>query len=344
MTSTPPTRAEVENALRLQDEFDQGRPATATEAMAVASRIYADWQTARANNPEGRELPTLLDYVRDLADHGDVTSPDRGMIRAFWSYRSQQEGSPREVRHQFLAEACGQTRGYQVLESTPAGALLDSYHLANPLVQAALAQDYDVDTQDTDQAIKYAWRTVSDRYTLAAQGPVVIFATDITEGSILGANEMPIVLAHENVGKDAVSFPLEMPRHEHLPTEIDTLIAQPPLRAQVRKDDFDPGMSPKDFATKLADLDVPENQREAHEAALWRLSTANSYDELNTRAEQNATPQQKGSAFTQGMNPRPVARPAAPRGPTGHGVYDPTVVALPTLAPGPSPAPAGVER
>ncbi|WP_137993578.1 hypothetical protein [Streptomyces vilmorinianum] len=341
MTAAPPTQAEIENALRLQEEFDRGKPGTPAEAMAVASRIYADWQAARENNPPDRQVPDLLSYVRDLADNGSVTNPDRGMIRAFWSYRSQPEGAPRAVRHQFLAQACGQTRGYQVLEETPAGGRLDSYHLSNPLVQAALAKDYEVDVQDVAKVNSYAWKTVSDRYALAAEGPVVIFATDITEGSILGANEMPIVLAHEKVGKDAVSFPLEMPRHEHLPPEIDALIANPPLRAQVRMEDHDPDKSPKDFAAKLAALDIPENQREAHEAALWRLSTANTYDELTTRAEQNAIPQQKTSAFTPGMTTRPASRTAAPRGPTGHGVYNPAIA---PPAPALTPAQPGVER
>ncbi|MEU6945808.1 hypothetical protein ABZ957_11355 [Streptomyces sp. NPDC046316] len=336
MTASPPTRNEIDNALRLQDEFDQGKPTSAEEAMAVVARIYGDWQTAREQNLPGREVPDILSYVRDLADHGSVTNPDRGIIRAFWSYRSQPEGASREVRHQFLAQACGQTSGYQVLEETPAGALLDSYHLANPHVQQVLAADHEVEVAEVGETNAYAWKTVSDRYAEAVAGPVVTFATDITGGSILGANEMPIVL--EKVGKDAVSFPVAMPRHEHLPPEIDALIANPPLRAQVRKEDFDPTTSPKDFAAKLADLDVPENQREAHEAALWRLSTANTYDELNTRAAQNVPAQQQHSAFTPGLTPKPATRPSAPRGPTGHGVYDPTLA-----PPAPAPAPTGVE-
>ncbi|MGW6565430.1 hypothetical protein [Streptomyces sp. NPDC054975] len=338
--TAPPTRAEIENALRLQDEFAQGRPETPSEARAVVSRIYSDWQAAKAEAAPERPLDDIPSYIRDLAAHGDVTNPDRGIIRAFWSYRSQPEGAPREVKHQFLAQACGQARGYQVLEETPAGQTLDSYYLASHLVRDLLAEDHGVDEDDLKAATAEAWKTVSDRYALAAEGPVVTFSTDITAGSILSASEMPILLAHEKVGKDAVSFPLEMPRHDHLPPEIDALIADPPLRAQVRKEDFDPSKSPKEFAAKLADLDVPENQREAHEAALWRLSTANTYDELNTRAAQNVPAQQQHSAFTPGLTAKPVTRPAAPRGPTGHGVYDPADIELPA----PAPAPTGVER
>ncbi|MGW2016434.1 hypothetical protein [Streptomyces sp. NPDC001927] len=336
MTAAPPTRSEIDNALRLQDEFDRGKPTSAEEAKVVVAGIYADWQRAKAENIEGRPVPDIQTYIRDLADHGEVTNPDRGVIRAFWSYHSQPEGAPRDVRHQFLAQACGQSRGYQVLEETPAGGLLDSYHLSNPHVKRVLASDHEVDTAKLVDATAYAWRTVSDRYADAAKGPVVAFATDIDETSILGANEMPIIL--EKVGKDAVSFPLPMPRHEHLPPEIDALIANPAIRAQVRMQDFSPNNSPKEFAAKLAALDIPDNQLEAHEAALWRLSTANTYDDFAPSTEQNAIPQQKGSAFAPGV----TTQPAPARAPAGHGVYDPAAVETPP--PAPAPAPTGIEH
>ncbi|MCH0542661.1 hypothetical protein I3F58_24495 [Streptomyces sp. MUM 203J] len=338
MTEAVPTPEEIEYALRLQDEYQQTKPRNEAEGRAVAARIFGDWQSAQE---QGGNIPDLLSFVRDVAENGAVTSEERGSTRAFWSFKSQPEGASRVVEHRFLAQACGATRGYQVLEDTPAGQQLDSYHLWDREVQRALVRDYELDQGEVDDTKKYVWSTVSERYAQAAEGPVAAFATDITEGSVLGHDELPILLAHEMVGKEGVNFPLAMPRHEHLPPEVDVLIADPPIRAQIRMEDFDPEKSPKEFAAKLAALDIPENQREAVEGALWRLSTANSYDELADKAAKNeATQPQKGSAFTVGSVARPAAQPAAPRGPTGHGVINPTV-APPELTPA---AHSGIEH
>ncbi|MGW2204005.1 hypothetical protein [Streptomyces sp. NPDC001774] len=337
MYDAPPTQEEIDTAFRLRDEYTKATPSNAEEASVLAGQIYGDWQTAQA---EGRTTaPDLLSFLRDIGDNASVTAADRGSVRAFWAYESQPEGAPEPIAHRFLARACGASRGLQVLQETDGGRQMDSYRLETSLMQDALVEDFGLKREELEAAVNDTWVTLSERYALASEGPVVAFVGDIAERTVLGRDELPILLTHSKVGKEGVKFPVPLPENEHLPREIHTFIADPQLRCQMRMEDYAADKPPRDFAAKLADLDVPENQREAHEAALWRLSTANSYDELNTRAEQNAIPQQKGSAFTHGMNARSVARPAAPRGPTGHGVYDPAIE-----PPAPAAALAGVER
>ncbi|MGW7361918.1 hypothetical protein ACWGI8_00460 [Streptomyces sp. NPDC054841] len=341
MFDAPPTQKEIKTAKRLAEEYQAATPSNEEEASVLARRIYEDWQ-AVASTPGRTAAPDLLSFIRDIGEHGSVTAEDRGTTRAFWSYESRPEGEDRKpIQHRFLARACGASRGLQVLQETEGGRQMDSYRLEGELVPRILEREYGVDGVELKSVVDQAWVRLSERYAEAAQGPVVAFVPDIAERTVLGQYELPILLAHPKVGKEGVKFPIPMPEHKHLPPEIDALIADQPLRAQIRMEDFDLKASPKDFAAKLADLDVPENQREAHESALWRLAAANSYDELVTRAVENQTLEQKGSAFTPGVTERPVSRPAAPRGPTGHGVYNLTVE---PPAPALVPAQTGVER
>ncbi|MEU2582823.1 hypothetical protein ABZ612_07640 [Streptomyces avermitilis] len=334
-----PSAREIARALELQDAHQAARPRTPEQAMGVAAHIYADW---RAAHERGESYPDLPSYVRGVAGTGSVTSAERGEVRAFWSWKSQPEGAPREVEHRFLAQACGESRGVQVLEDSPAGSRLDAYWLWEPLVQDVLAKNYKQNPAELKALAPEVWSTVSQRYAEAAEGPVVAFAADIGAESVLGKDELPRLLAHTNVGKENIRFPLPSPRHEHLPPEIDALIADDAVRAQVRMNDFDPAKSPKDFAQKLGGIDVPERLRENHEAALWWLGLADGYDELTARP---AEPKRAAAnEFLPGVDVRPVARPAAPRGPTGHGVLNPAAaLSLPPPA-APVHQPAGIER
>ncbi|MEV5873604.1 hypothetical protein AB0L75_05080 [Streptomyces sp. NPDC052101] len=230
----------------------------------------------------------------------------------------------------------------QVLEDSPAGAQLDSYHLFNDEVRLVLAKDYQVDPAQLQETADQVWKTVSGRYAEAATGPVVAFAADVGKDSVLGADELPRLLAHEQVGKEHIEWPIEMPRHEQLPPDIDELIGDKTLRSQWRMEDINPAItSPKDFARKLSGMDVPERLKQQHEAALGRLGSADTYEELNAPA------QQRGPAvneFLPGVKVRPIALPAAPRGPTaGHGVLNPAA-ALTLPPPMPEQQPAGMER
>ncbi|MGW2489397.1 hypothetical protein ACWCV9_19585 [Streptomyces sp. NPDC001606] len=338
----PPTQDEIADALALEDAHALTQPRNRDEARAVVARMYADWGAAYE---EGRQFPDVLSFVRDIAENGAVTHPERGEMRAFWSWRSQPEGAPREIGHRYLAQACGRSRGLQVLEDSPAGAQLDSYHLTNEEVKLALAQDYQLDLEQVEETSQYVWKTVSGRYAEAATGPVVAFAADIGRGSVLGADELPRLLAHEKVGKENIEFPIDMPRHEHLPQEIDELIGDKTLRSQWRMEDIDPGAStPKDFAQKLAGMDVPERLKETHAAALGRLGAANSYEELNAPAPQQErrTPAMRNE-FLPGVKIRPVAMPG-PRAPASqHGVINPAA-ALTLPPPAAVQQPTGVER
>ncbi|WP_411084035.1 hypothetical protein [Streptomyces sp. cmx-18-6] len=233
------------------------------------------------------------------------------------------------MQHRFLARACGESRNLQVLEDTPAGGQMDSYHLADENVVDVLARDYRVKRDDLEKAVPEVWATLSERYAEAAEGPVIAFAADITEDSVLGKDELRVLLAHPEVGKEGVKFPVPMPRHEHLPPEIDEFIAEDAVRCQVRMGDFDVRNSPRDFAAKLGAIDVPEGRQAAHAQVLSRLSAASTYDEPN--APPPAEPKQqsaRASAFMPGVTVRPTAAPAAPRGPTGHGVINPMAVDL----------------
>ncbi|MFD3805914.1 hypothetical protein ACFWSF_11320 [Streptomyces sp. NPDC058611] len=337
--STPPTPDEISRAISLQDADRAGKPRTPAEAAAVTSRIYADWRTAHA---QGRATPDIASFVRDIAANQSVTHEDRGTTRAFWSWKSQPEGAPQVVDHRFLAQACGESRSYQVLEDTPAGRQLDAYQLWEPLVKEALVNDFALDEADVDALAPEVWATISGRYAEAAEGPAVAFCADIGAGSILGKDELPRLLAHEKVGKDNVGFPLPAPRHEHLPAEIDELIANDSLRCQVRMEDFDArNTSPKDFAAKLGALDVPEGLQEAHTAALARLSSATDYDELAAPAAPEPPKHQalpaRADAFLPGVAVRPTAALPSPRGPSTHGVVNPVAAEV-------APKPVGIEH
>ncbi|MFC8273347.1 hypothetical protein ACFUJR_12615 [Streptomyces sp. NPDC057271] len=327
----PPTQDEIDTAFRLKEEYEKATPSTPDEATVVAQRIYGDWQTARA---EGRSTTKdILEFIAEIGAKHEVTSPDRGSVRAFWAYESQPEGAHEPIQHRFLARAMGASRGLQVLQETEGGRRMDSYRLEGELVPNALEREYGVDGKRLKTVVDDAWVNLSERYAREATGPVVALVGDIAERTVLGKDELPILLAHEKVGKEGVKFPVPLPENEHLPRGIHSFIAHPELRSQMRMEDYAKDKSPKEFAAKLAGLDVPENEREAHEAALWRLSTANTYDELNTRAAQNVPAQQQHSAFTPGLTTKPATRPAAPRGPTGHGVYNPTAIAPPAPEP-----------
>ncbi|MCY0961753.1 hypothetical protein [Streptomyces sp. H27-H5] len=332
--STPPTPDEISRAISLQEADRAGRPRTEAEAEAVTARIYADWRAAHA---EGRVTPDIASFIRDVAAHRSVTNEDRGATRAFWSWKSRPEGAPRVVDHRFLAQACGESRAYQVLEDSPAGRQLDAYRLWEPLVKESLVNDFALDAAEVDGLAPEVWATISGRYAEAAEGPVVAFCADIGAHSILGKDELPRLLAHETVGKENVGFPLPAPRHEHLPPEVDALMANESLRCQVRMEDYDVQTTvPKDFAAKLGALDVPENLREAHASALSRLSSAHTYDELAApappepaaRQQQHQQQQQhvvsaRAAAFLPGVTIRPTAAPPSPRGPSTHGVSNP---------------------
>lgn len=311
--------------------------------LELAGRIFSDCQSAQA----GQSRLDLPAFVKDLSENTSVTNEDRGPDRAFWSYESQPEGADSPIPHRFLARAFGESRGLQVLEDTPAGHQLNSYFLGNANVVEAMVEHFGIDADELGAAHGKAWDTLSTRYAEATEGLVIALAADITEDSVLGKTEIPALLENSKVGKEGIKFATPMPRHDHIPAGIDALLADDPVRCQLRKEDYDPEKSPKDLAAKLAAIDVPDNQRMAHEAAMWQLASANTYPELSAHTAAKQSPQaaqtaqaaQAGNAFLPGMGARPAARPTAPRGPTGHGVINPAAP-LPSVAP----AQSGVER
>ncbi|MEV7519480.1 hypothetical protein [Streptomyces sp. NPDC091371] len=332
----PPTPQEIARAFELWDEHLASIPDDPASARALAERIYQDCQ---ATVPSGEPAPKLLDFIANLAETGSVTNEDRGPVRAFWSHESQPEGADRPVPHRFLARACGESRNLQVLEDTPAGHQLNSYHLGNPLVVDALERHFAFDDEKLATTHGEAWDTLSRHFANAAETKVVAFVPDISaERSVLGRDEMPLLLQNENVGKDGVKFPVPLPRHEHIPADIDAFIANPSVRSQLVMEDYAEEKSPEAFAVKLNAIDVPEEQKETHERIVDRLSMATSYKEmLGQEAPEAKRPSVRTNSFLPGVNVSHGIVPAARSGPAGHG-------AIPPAAPQIAPKAAGIEH
>ncbi|MER5977645.1 hypothetical protein ABT142_14115 [Streptomyces sp. NPDC001857] len=70
--ASPPTPAEIADAVERQRAARRAEPRSRAEDAAVADRIHADWGTARE---QGRELPDLPSFVRDVARNASVTLP-----------------------------------------------------------------------------------------------------------------------------------------------------------------------------------------------------------------------------------------------------------------------------
>lgn len=110
------------------------------------------------------------------------------------------------VPNRFLARACGESRGLQVLEDTPAGHQLNSYALDNRHVLEGLVEHFDFDPEELDAVHGQAWDSLSDRFAEATEGLAIPFAADVTRGSVLGKTEMPTLLKKADVGKEGVKF------------------------------------------------------------------------------------------------------------------------------------------
>ncbi|MFD3935176.1 hypothetical protein ACFWSF_11310 [Streptomyces sp. NPDC058611] len=332
-TEAPPTPDEIARAIAFEGEHAESEPADETAGRRLAARLFQDCQSAQP----GQTAPDLLGFITHISEQGSVTNEDRGPDRAFWSFKSQPEGADRAIPHRFLARAYGESRDLQVLEDTPAGNQLNGYFLGNEFMVDALAQHFDFAPEELDATHGAAWLTLSDRYAEATEGLVITFAADITEGSVLGNTEMPKLLRKSNVGKDGIRFAVPMPRHEHLPPEIDAFIANDPVRCQLVMEDYDPAKSPEEFAMRLDAIDIPEDQKETHKQIVDRLSTANSYEELNPATPEAKRQRVRTNSFLPGVNVGHGVVPAPRSGPAGHGAVE---AAAPHLAP----RPVGIEH
>ncbi|MFE0579101.1 hypothetical protein [Streptomyces sp. NPDC058874] len=332
----PPTPEEIARAFVLAQAQADAEPTEMEDGNRLALRIHQDYL---ATVPEGEKGPGLLAYIANLAETESVTNEGRGPDRAFWSYVSQLDGVDEPVPNRFLARACGESRGLQVLEDTPAGHLLNAYCLSNVKVVDSLAQHFDFEPEDLDAVHGTAWDRLSERYAEATTGTVVAFAADITKGSVLGKTEVPELLRNAAVGKDGIKFATPLPRHEHLPADIDAFITNDPVRCQLVMEDYHPDASPRDFAAKLEAIDVPEDQKEARAAIVERLSQAAAYPDLVQETPEPGPKAALTDSFLPGMNVGHSIVPAARGVPTGHGAGA-HVPPTPQLAP----KPAGVEH
>ncbi|MFJ3841402.1 hypothetical protein ACIPY6_38655 [Streptomyces sp. NPDC090054] len=330
----PPTPEEISRAIAFQEDHIKSSPGDLAAGNELATRFYRDCQSAQPGNRQ----PDLLGFITSLSQES-VTNEDRGPDRTFWSYESQPEGADRPILHRFLARAYGESRGLQVLEDTPAGNQLNSYHLDNKYVKAALAKHYGVKGDTLDTTHGEAWDKLSERYAEATEGLVITLAADITADSVLGETEMPKLLENSKVGKEAIRFAVALPEREHIPADIHAFMSNDAVRCQLRKGDDDPQKSPEEFAKKLAAIDVPEDQKEAHRGIVARLSAAQDYQDLKPPPEpKQQGPSKRAKAFMPGVSMDNGIPPAAPsRGPTGHGVMNPVAAGL-------APKPAGIEH
>ncbi|MEU4270117.1 hypothetical protein [Streptomyces sp. NPDC026092] len=274
--------------MELEEAYKAGRPLPPERVAEAVGLLHSDWQAAGGKD----KFKDVLAFSDHVAKTVSATSQDRGEVRAFWSWRSQPEGAPREVGHRFLAQACGESRGYQVLEDTPVGRRLESYELWDEDVQAALTDRYLLDEDTVSNAPYEIWDGASAEYAKEVTGQVAVFAAEIGADSILGKTEMPKILGPQGVGRDAVGFPIDFPHQAHLPAEMHDLLADPAVRCQLRREDYLPGGStPETFVAKLAALDVPEHQKEALAAAVAQLSAVETYEELTGPAAENDQPE-----------------------------------------------------
>ncbi|MFJ3880774.1 hypothetical protein ACIPW5_25365 [Streptomyces sp. NPDC090077] len=299
----------------MQKQHAEAMPRNQQAGAEVAERIYRDYQ---ASYPDGG--PTLPDFIAGIGRNVSVTNDARGPHRAFWSYESVLEGADTPVPNRFLARACGESRGLQVLEDTPAGHQLNSYALDNRHVLEGLVEHFKFDAEELDTVHGQAWDALSDRFAEATEGLAIPFAADVTRDSVLGKTEMPALLKKANVGKEGVKFATPLPPHDHLPKEIHELISADPFRCQLFKDDYAFTKSPQSFAGALAAIDVPESHKVAHKQSVDRLARANSYGELKLKAQ--------ASAFLPGVTLPTSVTQAATRSRGGHGVLNPVTAEL----------------
>ncbi|WP_137993565.1 hypothetical protein [Streptomyces vilmorinianum] len=218
--------------------------------------------------------------------------------------------------HRFLAQACGESRGYQVLEDTPVGRRLESYELWDEDVKATLADRFALDEDYVNEAPAKIWDAASAEYAKAATGPVAVFAAEIGAGSILGGTEMPRVVGPEGVGREAVGFPIDFPQQAHLPADMHDLMADPAVRCDLRREDYQPNSStPAQFAAKLATLHVPEHQKEALAAAVAQLSAVEKYEELAAPTAEPKQPELNEPALTEPETKVPAPAQTVPKQP-----------------------------
>ncbi|MFD8148277.1 hypothetical protein [Streptomyces sp. NPDC059708] len=305
----------------MQKQHAEATPKDQEAGAEVAERIYGDFL---ASHPDGG--PTLPDFIAGIGRGGSVTNDARGPHRAFWSYESVLDGADTPVPNRFLARACGESRGLQVLEDTPAGHQLNSYALDNRYVREGLVEHFDFDPVELATVHGQAWDSLSDRFAEATEGLAIPFAADVTRDSVLGKTEMPSLLKKANVGKEGVKFATPLPPHEHLPKEIHELISADPVRCQLFKDDYAFTKSPQSFAGALAAIDVPESHKAAHQQAVDRLAGAKSYGELKLKAQ--------ASGFLPGVTLPTRVTQATTRSRGGHGVLNPVTAELAPKASG----------
>ncbi|MFD0374516.1 hypothetical protein [Streptomyces sp. NPDC127112] len=108
--------------------------------------------------------PTLPDFIEGIGRDGSVTNDARGPHRAFWPYESVLEGADTPVPNRFLARACGESRGLQVLEETPAGHQLNSYAPDHRHVLEGLVEHFKFNSEELDTVHGQAWDALSDRF------------------------------------------------------------------------------------------------------------------------------------------------------------------------------------
>ncbi|MFF9015949.1 hypothetical protein ACF09C_23660 [Streptomyces sp. NPDC014870] len=302
----PPTPAEIARAIALEQAYQEGRdPLPPARVREAVNRLYTDWQEAG-----GKEKFTdVLAFSAHVAADEPATVPNRGEVRALWSWRSQPEGAPHDVGHRFLAQACGESRGYQVLEDTPVGRKLESYELWDRNVQKAIVKRFGLKEEDVQAAPAQVWDAASAEYANAATGQVAVFAAEIGAESILGRTEIPRIVGPEGVGREAVGFPIEFPHQEHLPAELHDLMADPAVRCQLRREDYLADKStPGGFAAKLASLDVPDHQKEALTSAVTQLSGVETYEELTAPSAEPRQPEAKAPELQEPELKQPEAK------------------------------------
>ncbi|MFE1102021.1 hypothetical protein ACFW4K_16015 [Nocardiopsis alba] len=267
---------------------------TDDQAWKIASRLGSDCLDQGWVLPDGR--PDIHGYVTDLARNNPVPPGADGQTFAFWSFKSAPDPSSAPVGHRFVAQACSESRDYAVLETTDTGKKLDSYRLFEPPVIEAIEKQYDIKEKEVKEARKEAWSALSTSYTQAARGEARVFAPDVAHDSVLGRDEIPQLLVNKNVGLENIHFEMDLPKHDHLPDQVQSFLENDMVRAQVTMDHYaengpssdvlvGQGLAPDTapphaLAHKLEGIRVSPDLQDDRDRAVGLLRSGNSYRDL----------------------------------------------------------------
>ncbi|MEC4018255.1 hypothetical protein, partial [Streptomyces sp. H27-D2] len=338
----------LQDAIALRDAHLDSIPRDTDQAAAVKDRIQAAVSNVNdARNKDNEPPLSTSDYLIARASEADFSPPRPDTTIAFWSHGVQRDDLPPEIDHasapdllsfRYVAQAWANEQNKldegsaQVLESTPGGSELDSYHLFEQPVRTALwGRSADREGTRVSGAV---WDGASAQYAAAASSKVAVFASDLAPWTILYKTEMSRLRNDPNVGLDNIHFMVDpsQERLEGLPPETQALLSDDRVRAQAHYfpyDETDPKIGPEWRAgyldlEKLKANSSVEGQRAAVLEVCARVAALDGRDaDVKQLTEEVAALRvaeataAKSNAAEASMPTGPTAEATTPTGPTG---------------------------